>query len=98
MRFIVKFTDNEEHADKRQKFMTDHLAFLAKNSDAVLAAGPLVETETGAGAGGLWVVDADDAAAVQALVEADPFFPTGLRKDIKIQTWKIVFEHGEAKI
>jgi len=98
MRFVVKFADNEEHADKRQEFMKDHLAFLNKNGGAVLAAGPLIDPASGAGAGGLWVVEADSAADVQALVEEDPFFPTGLRKEIKIETWKLVFADGETKI
>ena len=94
MRYIVRFTDNEDFAHKRQEHMPDHLAFLSRNSDHILAAGPLAEPEGGAGAGGLWVVEAPDHAAVEALVEEDPFFPTGLRKDISILQWKLVFERS----
>lgn len=98
MRFVVQFTDNEEHSDKRATFMQEHLAFLDRNKDAVLAAGPLTEVASGTGAGGLWIVEASTEARVQALIEEDPFFPTGLRKKIKILSWKLVFENGEVKI
>ncbi len=97
MRFAVKFTDNEEHADKRELFMKDHLAFLARNKGTVLAAGPLSDAPSGRGEGGLWIVEADNLAAVQALVEEDPFYPTGLRREIRILSWQLVFEDGEAK-
>ena len=98
MRFAVRFIDNEEHADKRRLFMKDHLAFLDRNKDAVLAAGPLTDAESGQGEGGLWIVEADSPAAVQDLVEEDPFYPTGLRKEVQILSWKLVFENGVAQI
>lgn len=95
MRFAVHFEDNEGHADKRQEFMRDHLAFLKNNADKILSAGPLFDATTGAGAGGQWVVEASNASDVQNLVEQDPFFSTGLRKAITILKWHLVFEHGE---
>lgn len=96
MRFIVQFTDNEEFAHKRQEHMQDHLAFLGQNKETVLSAGPLFDLDSGDGAGGLWIVEAESEAVVQSLVEEDPFYPTGLRQDIKILQWKVVFESGEA--
>lgn len=42
-------------------------------------------------AGGLWLVDADGPDSVMALVQADPFWPTGLRKDVRVLEWKQVF-------
>ena len=98
MRFIVQFTDNEDFAHKRQEHMKDHLAFLGRNKETVLSAGPLFDLISGAGAGGLWVVEAKHEAAVQSLVEEDPFYPTGLRQDIRILQWKVVFENGEAQL
>lgn len=97
MRFAVMFIDNEEHADKRSLFMKDHLAFLDKNKISVLAAGPLTDAKSDDGVGGLWIVEAESVAVVQALVEEDPFYPTGLRKEIQIMNWKLVFEQGQAQ-
>ena len=94
MMYAVFFQDNEELSAMRPKFMTQHLDFLKQNEHAIHAAGPLFEEDSGAG--GLWVVEADDQKAVSALVEADPFWPTGLRKSVKILRWHQVFADGKA--
>ena len=95
MRFVVLFDDNPEKADIRPKLMPQHQAFLAANAASVLAAGPLTETG-GAPAGGLWLVEAADAASVQRLVESDPFWPTGLRCSLRVLAWKQVFADGRS--
>jgi uncharacterized protein YciI len=78
--------------------MADHLQFLADNSDKIDAAGPLKDALTQDPAGGLWIIEADDAGQVQALVEADPFWPTGLRKSIRILEWTRVYADGQKVI
>ena len=98
MKYAVLFEDNDEFAHKRSQFMADHLQFLADNSDKIDAAGPLKDTATQNPAGGLWIVEADDAAQVQALVETDPFWPTGLRKSIQILEWTRVYADGQKMI
>ncbi len=96
--FAVLFEDNEAAADMRARYMADHLRFLEENKEAVSAAGPMMEAESGAPAGGLWLVRAPSAAEVQALVERDPFWPTGLRKSVRILTWKQVFADGKRQL
>jgi uncharacterized protein YciI len=49
-------------------------------------------------AGGLWIVEADNAEQVQNLVETDPFWPTGLRKSIQILEWTQVYVDGKKQI
>jgi|TARA_B100000315_G_scaffold182361_2_gene171207 hypothetical protein len=41
------------------------------------------------------MVTADSPEAVQSLVEADPFWPTGLRKSVRILEWTQVFSNGD---
>lgn len=96
MKFAILFEDNPERAAVRGQLMPDHLAFLAKNAAAILAAGPL--TEGRAAAGGLWLVEASDEAAARALTEADPFWPTGLRKSVRVLRWNQVFAEGKRLI
>ncbi|WP_373455999.1 YciI family protein [Tropicibacter sp. Alg240-R139] len=73
--------------------MADHLAFLAKLGPQMIGAGPLFDgTE---GHGGIWLVEAGNPADVQALVEQDPFWPTGLRKNVQILEWRQVFRNGQ---
>ena len=98
MIFAVLFEDEEKHAGQRARHMAAHLSFLERHGSAVSAAGPLKDTADGAAAGGLWIVEAEDAAEVRALVEADPFWPTGLRKSVRILAWTQVFAAGERSI
>lgn len=93
MLFIVRFTDAEGQEHQRQAYMQAHLAFLEAHTNAIHAAGPLFAPD-GQGAGGLWLVEAEDAQAVRRLVERDPFYPTGLRDQIEITRWQQVFREG----
>lgn len=98
MKYAVLFEDNEEFAHMRPKYMADHLQFLSDNSNRIDAAGPFKDAVSANPAGGIWIVDADDAEQVQALVEDDPFYPTGLRKSIRILEWTRVFADGKKQI
>lgn len=93
MLYAVLFEDAADApAHLRARNMPAHLAFLDANADTVRAAGPL--REGAAVAGGLWLVEAESAAAVDALVKADPFWPTGMRKRVRILEWRQVFAEG----
>lgn len=98
MIYAVLFEDNESHADQRTAHMAAHLAFLERNAKHITAAGPMTDTADGRPAGGMWLVTAEDAEAVRALVEEDPFWPTGLRKSLRILQWTQVFADGNQKI
>ncbi len=94
MKFAVILEDAPD-ADPgiRKTHMAAHLAFLEANGDSILSAGPLRDAD-GAGQGGLWLVEAHDASRVEALVRADPFWPTGLRKSVRVLEWVQVFADG----
>lgn len=94
MLFAVLLTDDPEFAHMRERHMAEHLAFLERNADRIRSAGPLREAD-GAGAGGLWLVEADSAGAVQTLVESDPFWPTGLRASVRVLRWVQVVADGK---
>ena len=94
MIYAVLFQDDDDHADMRAKHMAEHLAFLESNATSFHAAGPLVDTEDDSPAGGLWLVEADSPQAVRELVRTDPFWPTGLRKSIRVLRWTQVFARG----
>jgi len=98
MIYAVFFQDDEAHAAQRAAHMQAHLTFLEKNSASIKAAGPLMDAEDGAAAGGLWLVQAPDKAHVRALVESDPFWPTGLRKSVRLLQWNQVFADGARRL
>ncbi len=98
MIYAVFLEDDASRADARAKYMPDHLSFLERNADRIQAAGPLEDTADSAPAGGLWIVQADSPQAVQSLIEADPLWPTGLRKSVRILEWTQVFAEGRRRI
>ena len=98
MIYAVILEDDASRTDMRAKHMPDHLSFLERNAASIHAAGPLRDTADDTPAGGLWIVQADSPQAVQALLEADPFWPTGLRKSIRILEWTRVFSGGKRQV
>lgn len=98
MLYAILFTDNPEHAGARRRLMPAHLDFLTRNSKHIRAAGPLQDEADGAAAGGLWLVEAEDLAAVTALYQSDPFWPTGLRRSVRVLRWSQVFTDGRRLI
>ncbi len=97
MTYAVLFEDDDTYAEMRAKLMRDHLAFLERNAVSIRAAGPLKDSDTGAAAGGLWLVEAESPEAVKALIETDPFWPTGLRKSVRVLQWTQVFAAGRVQ-
>ncbi len=98
MIYVVLFEDDDSRADMRPKYMPQHLAFLEQNATNIQAAGPLKQADSGAAAGGLWLVKADSSDTVQSLIETDPFWSTGLRKSVRILEWTQVFADGIRQI
>lgn len=94
MKFVVLFEDNPDAGpDVRRSHMPEHLAFLERHAEHVESAGPL-RTIEGQGAGGIWIVEAESSEQVDQLVREDPFWPTGLRKSVRILGWHRVFASG----
>lgn len=94
MLYAVMFEDDAKRSAARQRLMPQHLEYLERNAGTILAAGPLSDAANGAPAGGLWLVEAPSPEAVIALYEADPFWPTGLRRSVRVLAWQQVFRDG----
>jgi uncharacterized protein YciI len=98
MLYAVLFEDNVNlSSDLRREHTPSHLAFLERNASRIKAAGPL-RASAGDPAGGLWLVEADSPDVVDALVKEDPFWPTGLRRSVRILNWSQVFAEGKRLI
>jgi uncharacterized protein len=96
--YVILFEDDETRAEMRTRHMAEHLALLEVNATAIRAAGPLDDADAGTAAGGLWLVEAERLEAVRALYQADPFWPTGLRKSVRVLRWRQVFANGHRLI
>ncbi len=97
MLYAVLLEDNDDRAEMRSRHMPEHLAFLEIHADKIKAAGPLKDSANNNPSGGLWLVGADTSGDVRSLIEADPFWPTGLRKSFRILEWKQIFANGVRK-
>ena len=98
MHYVILFEDEPSLGpDIRANTLPAHLDFLAANAETIESAGPLTQTD-GTPHGGIWIVKADKEADVQTLIEADPFWPTGLRKSVSILKWTQVFADGEVLV
>ena len=98
MLFVVLFEDDPAFGlDVRRQHLPEHLSFLERNAKQIKAAGPL-KGLTGDPQGGLWIVEAGSRGAVDALVKEAPFWPTGLRRSVRILLWFQVFSDGKRLI
>ena len=98
MNLIILFEDNAALGPEvRREHLPAHLEFLKRNASVISAAGPLAESD-GTPSGGIWIVSVESVEAADALVKQDPFWPTGLRKSVRILNWTKVFEAGEVLV
>ncbi len=98
MHFAILFEDDPDApTDIRKKLMPQHLEFLKRNEKKILSAGPLVGDDRRV-EGGLWLVSAAGREIAEDLVREDPFWPTGLRKKVRILEWRRVFADGQALV
>ena len=95
MLYVVTMEDEPKNADARPKFQKDHAAYVESILGRLRAAGPLTDAKTSAAAGALWMVEASGPDEVRKLLEADPYYKAGLRKNIRIVAWKQVFADGK---
>lgn len=95
MLFIVQFediyADQPGRLPERALHMTAHLAFLARHSGRVIAAGTLCPEEDATPIGGIWIVNVPSKADAEELLQRDPFWIAGLRKSVRVSHWAKAF-------
>ena len=91
MLYAVRFFDKPDCQDIRAAHMDAHLTWLDDNSDVVLIGGSLRNAPGEPPVGGMWLVDATDRDAIEALLRTDPFWIHGLRAGYEIFFWRKAF-------
>jgi hypothetical protein len=87
MLYAVRFHDRTDRLATRERCLAAHIAWLAERRDRVLVAGSLRPEPGSAPVGGLWIVEADSRADVEAIYATDPFWTEGLRERVEIFFW-----------
>jgi uncharacterized protein YciI len=86
--FVLMCVDHPGGLDRRLAAREAHLAYARENLSMVKLAGPLMD-EAGQMAGSMFIMDAQDQAAVEAFTAADPYSLAGVFERVEIRPWKI---------
>ncbi|WP_319531541.1 YciI family protein [uncultured Cohaesibacter sp.] len=89
MHFVVTCLDKDGGLETRKANREAHLAYLGEHSASILVAGPLLDDE-GSMMGSSLICEAEDKAALEAILAKDPYAKAGLFKDVSIRGWKWV--------
>ncbi|SKA06328.1 YciI-like protein [Consotaella salsifontis] len=86
MLFALLCTDRADAGSLRAETRAAHLDYLSSFGDAMKFAGPFLG-ENGKPNGSLVMIEAEDAAAAQAIADGDPYAKAGLFSSVTIRPW-----------
>lgn len=95
MPYAIITTDKPDTGELRAALRPAHVAYLVERKHMLLAGGATLDSE-GLAAGGLIIVDTEDAAVAESLSAGDPFRTGGLFENVRIVRWRksfFAFEH-----
>ena len=95
MPYMILMKDKPGMGDTRARVRGKHLQYLDSVKAKLLNAGALIEDDGTGGDGSLYIVDTDDRAEAQRLLEGDPFFKAGLFGEITLRRWRKAFYNGQ---
>ncbi|MDP2286346.1 MAG: YciI family protein [Pseudohongiella sp.] len=98
MLFIIRFTDHQDKKSVRDENLKSHISWLADRSEKILIAGSLREDVESSPIGAFWVVEASSKDEVEELYTTDPFWISGLRKDVEILHWSKAFPNQQVLV
>ena len=91
MLFVIRFTDHQDRKSIREENLELHKTWLAEQKDKILLAGSLRSALDENPVGAFWVVEASSKEVAENLYKTDPFWTTGLRKEVEILHWSKAF-------
>jgi len=85
--FVIVCKDKPGALETRLATRPTHLDYL-NGSKLVKAAGPLLD-DAGGPIGSLLIIEAEDKAAVQALLDNDPYTAAGVFESAEVHPWRV---------
>jgi len=95
MPYAIITRDRPNSLDLRNATRQEHLAFLDRNKDRLLAAGAQVDDEGEGGYGGIIILDTEDRVEAERFIREDPFTKAGLFAGIEVVRWRKAFFNRE---
>ncbi len=86
--FILYARDKAGKLADRMAARPKHLEHLASLGARLKVAGPILDQATGDPCGSLIIFEADDLAAAEAFVQADPYAAAGLFDQVTVSPWR----------
>ena len=90
MQFIAICRDKDDAIETRLANRSAHLEWVGANRDIILGGGPFLTDDGATMIGSLFLLEAPDRAAIDALLEHDPYRKAGLFASVEIRPWKWV--------
>jgi hypothetical protein len=87
MLFAVILTDLPGKTDVRDRYLSEHIAWLEANKDVIPIGGSLRQELGQVPQGGLWIAHADSKNQLEQILKTDPFYLHGLRQSYQILHW-----------
>jgi len=86
--FVLTCIDHPNALERRMSVRAAHLAYVAEHVAMVRLAGPLLDA-AGQMAGSMFIIEAPDAAVVEAFSSRDPYRMANVFERVEIRPWKI---------
>jgi hypothetical protein len=84
MHFVVHCLDHADALDTRLANYEDHKAYLASAPVKLVISGPLLADDAETMIGSMFLIEADDKAAVEEFNRSDPFARNGVWEQVAI--------------
>ena len=96
MPYMIETFDKAGSLEIRKANRAEHLVYLDRIKDQLLACGAKLNDDGSDAGGGLYVVDVDSRAEAEALIHADPFYKVGLFERVEIKRWRKAYLDGRS--
>jgi hypothetical protein len=90
MQFVLQCFDKPKSLELRMATRPSHLDYVDRSGMKILIAGPML-SDAGEPVGSLFLLEADDVAAVRRFSDADPYTRAGLFERVEIRGFRTVF-------
>lgn len=95
MAYVIQTRDKPDYGHVRAEWRAQHIAYLDRYKDRLLAAGALVDDDASGGHGGVIILDTDDREEAENFVANDPFGRAGLFESVSVTRWRKAFFDGQ---
>ena len=87
MLFVIFCIDKPDMEEKRREMLAVHQAYMATDPIKVVMLGPLTSDDGNRSIGSLFIVEAENRAAVEAFQKNDPFVAADLWETVEVRAF-----------